>query len=160
MLELRVKAAALGIRSADFPTTPIEDILLGWEGRKLELYWMAVPQLDAQMAKMSPVALGKAQTEEESADDRKFAEAGKPIKARIERQAHFKLMPQFMQADHMRRFGLPWVDGNVTPINGLSRQLATDIIKLGESGRVPDSETYWRAFRRLRVKLYATVKEN
>jgi hypothetical protein len=55
-----VQALACGIALKDIPDTPLEAIILGFEAIKLKAYLAAIPHIDAQMAKVSAVALGKA----------------------------------------------------------------------------------------------------
>ena len=155
-MELQVKAAALGIGSLDFGKTLIRDIILGWEGEKLRLYHQARPALDAQLAKLSPVSLAKAKAEGETEDEKKYGKRGREILRRITDGAHFRLMPAHEQGAYVRAHGWPQEQGEVYPIKGLSKTLAADIIKLGESGKVANSDEYWRAYRELRTRLYKT----
>lgn len=140
MLELRVKAAAIGIRSADFAQTPIEDIIVGWEAKRLEMMYLARPAIEAQLAKLSPVSLGKSAEEKDKPEDAKYAREGEKIKAQIEETLRFSYMPEFMQAQWVRTNGrLPGQQVSKSkPIEGLAPALALEIIKLSESGSVPD----------------------
>lgn len=44
------------------------------------------------------------------------------------------------------------------PIGGLRAALAKEIIKLGGSDAVPNSEKYWTSFIRLKARVYATAR--
>ncbi len=169
MLELKVKALGCGIPLADIAKTPVEAIVLGWEAERLRLYHQAIPALDAQMAKLSPVALGKSRREENErpkdaeeakrrAQDEKDRKQGEPILEQIKRSAYFRLMPTFMQAAEVRARGWPASEESAEPIQGLSASIAREIIKLGESGAVPDSVAYWASYTQLRTRLYATAR--
>ncbi len=158
MLELKVKAAALGIKSEDFPNAYIEDIILGWEAEKLKIYHASRPVLDAQLAKLSPVSLAKAEAEGETDDEKKYGARGRKILERITSTTHFRLMPAHEQGAFVRARGWPQEQGEVYPVEGLSKTLAADIIRLGESGAVAESVEYWRAYRALRSRLHKTLK--
>lgn len=154
MLSLKVKAAALGIKGDDFPKAYVDDIILGWEGRRLELYYQSRPVVDAQLAKLSPVSLAKAEAEGETDDEKKYGARGRKILERITNQAHFRLMPAHEQGAFVRSKGWPHEAGEVYPIEGLSKTLAADLIELGASGRVAHSEGYWKAYGELRARLH------
>ena len=67
-------------------------------------------------------------------------------------------MPTFMQAAEVRARGWPAAEQGAEPIEGLSASVTKEIIKLGESGAVPDSVAYWASYTQLRTRLYATAR--
>jgi hypothetical protein len=108
------------------------------------------------MGKISPVALGKAKGEEEKPEDKRHEEIGRPIKAQMEAQAHYRAMPQFMQAERVRLHGWPGEKKGVTPIEGMSAQLARELIALGPT-RVK-SQHYWAFYRQHYARINRTAR--
>jgi hypothetical protein len=155
-LELKVQALACGIPLKDIPDTPLEAIILGWEAQKLKLYHAAIPHIDAQMAKVSPVALGKAKGEGEKPEDKRHEAIGKPIKEQMEAWAHFKAMPQFMQAERVRTQGWPGEKKGAATIEGMSAQLARELVALGPT-RV-ESPAYWTFYRQHYARINRTAR--
>jgi hypothetical protein len=151
-----VQALACGIPLKDIPDTPLEAIVLGWEAVRLKLYHAAIPHIDAQMAKISPVALGKAKGEDEKPEDKRHEAIGRPIKEQMEAHAHFKAMPQFMQAERVRLHGWPGEKKGVTPIEGMSAQLAAKLIALGPT-RI-ESSAYWQFYRQHYARINRTAR--
>lgn len=161
MLSLKVKAAGLGITSEAFPSTPLEDILLGWDAKVYEVYLASVPAIEAQFGKLSPTQLGKAkrEDEDEKAQDKLDCEVGEKIIEEMRERAHFRAMPQVLQGAWVRQFGRwPWGKPHVEPIKGMSAQLAREIIALGPTGKVADSDLYWKAYSKLRPRLHKTAQ--
>jgi hypothetical protein len=74
----------------------------------------------------------------------------------MEAYAHFKAMPQFMQAERVRLQGWPGEKKGVTAIEGMSAQLAAELLALGPT-RV-ESQHYWTFYRQHYARINRTAR--